>query len=116
MAEGASFPKNKYLSLLTKRLKKYEQKLLPQFDAIVPITEVDAKALKAFACSAYEVSSTGVDIEQFDAVQVTQKKNNIGFLGSLDWMPNQEGVKWFFRKGMGNYSSESTFYSLEYCG
>ena len=95
MAEGASFPKNNYLTLLTARLKKYETALLPQFDAIVPITEVDALALKGFNCTEYQVSSTGVDVEKFDAVQIAQKKNTIGFLGSLDWMPNQEGIKWF---------------------
>jgi glycosyltransferase involved in cell wall biosynthesis len=95
MAEGASFPKNIYLNILTARLKKYEQQLLPQFDAIVPITEVDALQLKAFNCSEYEVSSTGVDVEKFDKVEIKQKENTIGFLGSLDWMPNQEGVKWF---------------------
>jgi polysaccharide biosynthesis protein PslH len=98
MAKGASFPKNVYLNLLTSRLKKYEQKMLPQFDAIVPITEVDALALREFNCAKYHVSSTGVDVEKFDAVEVEQKPYSIGFLGSLDWMPNQEGVKWFLEK------------------
>lgn len=95
MAEGASLPKKMYLDLLTKRLKKYEENLLPQFDAIVPITEVDALALSDFNCPNYQVSSTGVDVEKFDAVHTNQIQNTIGFLGSLDWMPNQEGIKWF---------------------
>lgn len=98
MAQGASFPKNKYLNLLTTRLKKYEEELLPQFDAIVPITEVDALELKNFDCPEFRVSSTGVDVEKFDQVTVPQKENSVGFLGSLDWMPNQEGVKWFLEQ------------------
>jgi glycosyltransferase involved in cell wall biosynthesis len=98
MAEGASFPKNIYLNLLTSRLKKYETKILPQFDAVVPITKVDALELKGFKCPEYHVSSTGVDVAKFDTEEVFQKKNTIGFLGSLDWMPNQEAVKWFLDK------------------
>jgi glycosyltransferase involved in cell wall biosynthesis len=98
MAARAPFPKKIYLNLLASRLKKYETKLLPQFDAIVPITEVDALELKWFNCEEYHVSSTGVDIDKFDTEKVYQKKNTVGFLGSLDWMPNQEAVEWFLDK------------------
>lgn len=97
LAEEASGPKKWYLSLLANRLKNYEFEMTKQFDAVVPITGIDAQYLPNLGVKKYFVSSTGVVLENYQS----DKKENpcqVGFLGSLDWMPNQEGVNWLIQK------------------
>ena len=93
LAEEAHGFKRWYLSLLAKRLKSYEHQTTKQFDAVIPITDVDAAYLPTLDVKEYCVSSTGVILDNYQS-EVQEKEFQVGFLGSLDWMPNQEGVKW----------------------
>lgn len=95
MASSASGVKKLYLRLLSKRLKAYEHTVLPQFDAIIPITAVDEQYLKQIGLHHTFVSPTGVLLDQFKTIHSQEVGHSVGFIGSLDWMPNQEGVKWF---------------------
>ncbi len=92
-----SFIKKAYLKLLTKRLKSYELKQLSKIDLLVPITQKD---LDCFHILGYKgkhyVLPGGVG-------HVGDSGTNGGafkcfFLGSMDWMPNQEGVNWLMKE------------------
>lgn len=96
MAAQASFPKKAYLKLLARRLKKYELKVYNQFDAIVPITEVDQKVVSDYNSTINTfVSPTGVDSSDYINKVKDFDQNSVFHFGSLNWMPNVEGVKWF---------------------
>ena len=97
LAEEASGPKKMYLSLLANRLKDYEYQITKQFDAVVPITDIDAQYLTHLGVNKYFVSSTGVVLENYQS-DIKERPYQVGFLGSLDWMPNQEGVNWLIQK------------------
>ncbi len=94
-AENSSFLKGKYLKLLASRLKKYELDILSKADAIVSISDVDTVFFKKHNKNVY-TATTGVSV--VDVVNIPVETRSVCYLGSMDWMPNQEGVKWFLSK------------------
>ncbi len=87
--------KKQYLQILVKRLKEYELAVLPKFDAIVPITDVDAEVFKKLGIKEMFVSPTGVNTDTFKSDFSTIESNSVFHLGALNWMPNQKAIKWF---------------------
>jgi len=88
--------KKAYLQLLVKRLKKYEISILNQVDGIAAITRKDEKALiKLGAKCPITVTPFGFELN----INLTTKKLNkiesFFHIGSMDWKPNQDGIKWF---------------------
>jgi polysaccharide biosynthesis protein PslH len=93
-------PKRWYLQLLTRRLANYEKKQLNKYDILLPITQRD---LDHFVALGFHQKSMVVPIG-LDAADYTpdptsfQKPLSLSFIGSLDWMPNVEGLNWFLSK------------------
>ncbi len=91
-----NFFKKWYLNLLAKRLKKYELDLLPKLDGILAITKVDADYFLNCAFSLkLDVCPLGVDLTDYPFQGWPATELSIFHLGSMDWMPNIEGVEWF---------------------
>lgn len=95
-----------YLKLLTARLKKFELDLFDKVDGIACITEIDRNLISAFGCKTMtEVITFGVDTSA--TLDTTNPSDRMSFytLGSMDWLPNIEGVKWFLDSCMPFYST-----------
>ncbi len=94
------FPKKWYISLMAKRLKAFEVNHMNNYDFFAAISQKD---LDAFRKSGMEIPAAaipiGIDKKNYmpDYRQYT-KKWSIGFIGSLDWQPNKEGLWWFLKK------------------
>ncbi len=90
-----SFLKKIWLKNQAKRLKRYELERLHLYDAIIFITERDAKILKVDSIPT-SVIPAGVEIES-DEPDFTQVEfPSLFYIGALDWFPNQQGLEWFF--------------------
>lgn len=91
------FPKKWYLKYLTGKLKNYEIKHLNEYDLLVPITDRDlGKFRKMGYKNGVAVTPIGIDQEDYTPdFSSFNKELSISFIGSLDWMPNQEGLQWF---------------------
>ncbi len=89
-----------YLEHLTDKLKKYEISHLNDYDLLVPITERDLQQFRDFGYkNGAKVTPIGVDQTQYDPdYSVFEKELSISFIGSLDWMPNLEGLEWFLKE------------------
>jgi len=89
-----------YLELQSKRLKEFEHKVFEIVDGITAVTELD----KVYIQSLYPqkkmvVTPNGMDVEKFKLVPFEQQDlNTIFYLGSLDWIPNQQSVVWFLNQ------------------
>lgn len=96
LAESEPFwPKKQYLRLLAKRLKAYEAGVLNDFDALLPISEVDRQELKRLGARVPQyVMTAGVDPEVWKP-QPQQPPMTLFHIGSMDWMPNRQAVEWF---------------------
>ena len=98
ITENTSFlPKKKYLQYLTKQLKQYEVSNLNSYDTIVAITQRDLDYFKKIGLNKQGlVAPIGLDMSNyFPDYNSFQKPLSLSFIGSLDWMPNIEGLEWF---------------------
>lgn len=85
-----------YLNLLARRLKLFEIKQLNAYDAIVPITQRDAEHFRLLGSTLpMFVSPTGIDPQRLVRSPSKRQFPSVFHIGSLDWLPNQEGILWF---------------------
>jgi glycosyltransferase involved in cell wall biosynthesis len=79
-----------FLLTQTRKLRRYERWCATVSDAIVAITEQDASYFREFNPNTISVPCGVND------VRISQQINNKMFfhLGSMDWLPNQQGVEW----------------------
>lgn len=93
----AFFLKRWYLRHLTGRLEAYEVQQLHNYDILLPITERDLHSFeKAGYSNRAVVTPIGLDCSRYTSNYESYAEDlSISFIGSLDWMPNIEGLKWF---------------------
>lgn len=85
-----------YLRLQARRLQKFEQKLWQEVDGIAAISEDDAQFIRQHSPKPVISLPTGLDLAQYRPLQRQELQvQRLGFLGSMDWQPNQEAVRWF---------------------
>ncbi len=99
-ANTQSIPKRKYLQYLTKKLKRFEQEQLNEYDILLPITKRDLAIFKKMGFNkAAKVVPIGLDGRDYMANDKSFKEHlSLSFIGSLDWMPNLEGLQWFLKE------------------
>jgi glycosyltransferase involved in cell wall biosynthesis len=104
---STNFLKKWYVGYLAKKLKKYELQMLNTYDGIAAITKIDADYLKALGCKIpITVIPFGIDISDYVMKPVNEEKISLFHLGSMDWFPNQEGIKWFVDNCWGKIVSD----------
>lgn len=87
-----------YLSNLAARIKKVESSSRHKFDAVVAISEPDAEWFRSLDGSAPVFTSpTGMTVSDNHNTGKLPG-DNIGFIGSLDWEPNIDGLVWFIKE------------------
>ncbi|MCC7297359.1 MAG: glycosyltransferase [Bacteroidia bacterium] len=87
--------KRKYLKYLSAGIKKYELKAIQSVQNILAITRADMEIFKEIHPKAnHFYFPAGIHIENLGEREV---ENEYAFchIGSMEWIPNQEGVKWF---------------------
>jgi glycosyltransferase involved in cell wall biosynthesis len=84
-----------YFRILAGRIKRVETDLINDFDGIAAITSVDLSWFKSNGLSKPSVViPPGVDVKD-QAGSSGINSSAIFFIGSLDWLPNINGLKWF---------------------
>ncbi len=105
-----SLPKRLYLKYLTRKLKVAEREYLQDYDYLVAIS---ARDLKQFRTMGYKNGATvapiGIKIEDYKPLGYQQynMEMNPCFIGSLDWIPNIEGLEWFLDKVWPDVAKEN---------
>lgn len=89
-------PKRWYLNLLARRLKTYELSQLTKVDLVAAITEEDALDMQ-HSCPEARIITAPAGIAL--PAEITEADPlHIYHLGSMEWMPNKEGVQWLLRE------------------
>lgn len=93
-------PKRWYLSRLTTQLKAYEISQLPKVDLLVSISRRDLDHFRNLGYSGPAVCvPIGLDTARYTPCdKAFEKPVSLAFIGSLDWMPNQEGLLFFLKE------------------
>ncbi len=89
--------KKTYINYLTNQLKTYELNHISDADLIITLTSRDLKKLRdgGIKTEAHVVPAGISTNNKINTEFVLRKPIQISFLGSLDWIPNLEGLKWF---------------------
>lgn len=89
--------KKYYLIIQSKRLKNFEENIFKSVDGITAVTEQDKQHILSVASDKpVVVTPNGMDMKKFEVTPIERQDiHTIFFLGSLDWIPNQQGVVWF---------------------
>ena len=83
-----------YLKHLSLTLRAYELEHLNDYDGIVCITRNDAEVFRETGCRKPVTSIPfGVDSGEIPSVDV--EPNSLFHIGAMDWLPNQESIRWF---------------------
>jgi len=94
--ESTNLLKKWYLNFLQKRLFNYEIEIVKRMDGIICISEKDANWMKKQNLK--EITTISFTIDSENETNLPTEENTIFHIGSMDWMANQEGVKWFINK------------------
>lgn len=99
MASLAKNPLKKiYLNLLARRLKKYEVEMLNKYDGIACITDLDAVAFRKLGCNIPLITIPfGINTAQYKVEKTAPEFPSLFHIGSMDWLPNEEAIKWFLK-------------------
>jgi glycosyltransferase involved in cell wall biosynthesis len=85
-----------YLKNLASRIRKFEGKWMNRYDVLVPITERDEDQLNRMGNSRPSVViQASIDFACYQPSLSKTEFPSLFHIGSLDWMPNQEGLLWF---------------------
>lgn len=88
--------KKLYLRNLNKKLKKFELSFLNDYDLLLPITDRDGAQFKALGYKKETYTLvTGIDASRYQYDHNKTEYPSIFHLGSMDWEPNLEGLRWF---------------------
>jgi glycosyltransferase involved in cell wall biosynthesis len=88
--------KKSYLKMHAQRIKNYELEQLNKFDSVVVFTEQDKATMIGYGIKApIDIVPVGVNLEQYRPDYSKTEVPSLFFLGSLDWLPNREGIEWF---------------------
>lgn len=89
-----------YLQSLAARMKEFEIYHLNSCDALVPISEVDAARFVELGCKLpIHTSQVGMNLNgDSEEMEETPEHPSVCYIGSMDWLPNREGIEWFLEK------------------
>jgi len=88
--------KRPYRRFLAKQLHQYEMAVLDRLDGVAAISPIDAEHFAAHGTrTPIAVVPFGVDPGEYPYADHTGPGNAVFFhLGSMDWLPNEEGIRW----------------------
>ena len=95
--EHASGVRRMYFSGQAKRMHNWEAEVCRSCGGVIAVSETDARLMEEmFGLRDVGYVPTGVDIEFFRP-QPAAPSADLVFLGSMDWMPNIDGMEFFVR-------------------
>jgi glycosyltransferase involved in cell wall biosynthesis len=101
LAAGKQHPLGRwYFQSQAARMTVRERRLSELFDGVITVSPEDSR----IARDEYRLRNVlgdvpaGVDTDYFKPPAVPAPATTLGFLGSMDWMPNIEAVQWFAKE------------------
>jgi glycosyltransferase involved in cell wall biosynthesis len=91
--------KNLYISDIASRMRRFEREYLQYFDAVAAITPEDITRLQELGCpEPIALIPAAVELASFQPdPAVRPQPRTVFMIGSLNWLPNLEGLDWLLR-------------------
>jgi glycosyltransferase involved in cell wall biosynthesis len=81
------------------RMQRLERRALSRFDLVLAVSDADRRTFERLypgaMRTAAHVVQTGVDTQYFTPRSVLPRRRHLVFTGSMDWLPNEDGVLYF---------------------
>jgi polysaccharide biosynthesis protein PslH len=92
-----------YMRLQWQRMLRHEARECRRFAHVVAVSPIDAEVIRReYAAASVGHVPTGVDLEYFSASRPRPPESReLVFIGSMDWMPNEDGIRWFATEVFG---------------
>jgi sugar transferase (PEP-CTERM/EpsH1 system associated) len=89
--------RRQYMRLQWKKLERFEGAAGRDFDAVIAVSQQDKATFeKNYGWRHVEVIDTAVDLDYFEPGPAAEEvADRCVFVGSMDWLPNQDGVRFF---------------------
>jgi glycosyltransferase involved in cell wall biosynthesis len=88
-----------YLGLQARRMFEFERQVCRSVRHVIAVSPVDARNMEEmFGLGEVSAVATGVDIDYFAPRPAPAPVADLVFLGSMDWLPNIDGVSYFVRE------------------
>lgn len=89
--------KRAYMKTQWRRMFNYEKESCRRFDWVAAVSKEDAAAMQnEYGIENVSDIPTGVDTEFFAPPKNAEKNEfNLVFTGSMDWLPNEDAIRWF---------------------
>jgi len=85
-----------YMRHQWRKMTRFEKDCGREFDAVIAVSEQDKSLFQRdYGWRHVHSINTAVDEEYFQNAGSANVPDRVTFLGSMDWMPNQDGVRWF---------------------
>ncbi len=89
-----------YMKQQSRRMRHFESKCGARFDGVIAVSENDKQKFEQdYGWDRVYAIDTGVDVDFFRPDDdVEEQEGSILFVGSMDWIPNQDGVRYFLHE------------------
>ena len=93
----ANVVKKAYLYRQWQKMRAFEAKTCPQFDCVVAVSREDRELMQQqYGVDRIYDVPTGVDTEYFrPSGRVKSQPESLVFTGSMDWLPNEDAIRYF---------------------
>src|SRR4029077_11058224 len=79
-----------------RRMEAVERRYLQLADQVLTVSDADRDTFAPFVePGKLTVIPTGADVDYFQATAVEENSNSLVFIGSMDWLPNEDGILYF---------------------
>jgi len=83
------------------RMLRFERAALRRFDLVLAVSENDRDTFQRLYPGGLRrpahIVQTGVDTKFFTPPDAEPRRTHLVFTGSMDWLPNEDGMSWFIR-------------------
>jgi glycosyltransferase involved in cell wall biosynthesis len=94
--EHASGLRGAYYRGQERRMLAYEGEVCRRVKSVIAVSEADAEMMRSeYGAKRVSAVPTGVDTAYFARPENPPHVADLVFLGSMDWMPNIDGIRWF---------------------
>ena len=113
--------KNPFWKLITWReyrtMENYEKRNLSRADHVLTVSQVDRAFFSdLIPASKITVVPTGVDLDYFAPTEQKERPESLVFSGSMDWIPNEDGILFFIEEVLPLVRSKVTGATLTIVG
>ncbi|HVX65432.1 MAG TPA: glycosyltransferase family 4 protein [Bryobacteraceae bacterium] len=98
-AHAAGLAERLILPAQARRMFAFEREACRTAGHVIAVSDSDAAEMREmFGAERISTIPTGVDVEYFKPPEPAPLLADLLFVGSMDWMPNVDGVHWFVRE------------------